>query len=270
MACDYVDNLGGVAVSTGYDYTTLPPPPAEVGEELARLEEVSAGYDGRTVVSHVDLTVRSDSFVAVVGPNGGGKTTLVRLLLRQLHPTHGRVWLKPGLRIGYMPQMASFDMDFPIVVRDVVRMGRKGSCWPTRDRTVEAEVDRLIEFANLGAVADRRIGQLSGGQRQRVLLCRALMGSPEMLVMDEPVTYMDRNSETTLYRLLPELQKRMAIVLVSHDVGTVAGMAKSIACVNGSLRYHPTATITPEVMNVYGCHVEVVGHGSAMGRAPRQ
>ena len=257
-------------MSQGYDYTTLPPPPAEVGEPLVRLDDVSAGYDGRTVISHVSLTVRSDSFVAVVGPNGGGKTTLVRLLLRQLQPTHGSVWCKAGLRIGYMPQMASFDMDFPIVVRDVVRMGSKSGGWLRRDKAVESEVDRLIEFANLGAVADRRIGQLSGGQRQRVLLCRALMGSPELLVMDEPVTYMDRNSETTLYRLLPELQRRMAIVLVSHDVGTVAGMAKSIACVNGGLRYHPSSTITPEVMNVYGCHVEVVGHGVVESRGMKR
>ncbi len=206
---------------------------------LIELTDVSAGYEGRNIVSGITMSIAENRFVALVGPNGGGKTTIVRTLLGQLRPTHGHIERREGLRIGYMPQVLTIDLDFPINVREVIGMGYMAGGLFERfgsQKKRNEKIDELIEFARLGAVADQRIGQLSGGQRQRVILCRALMMNPELLVLDEPVTYMDRNSETTLYRLLPQLTSRMAIVIVSHDTENIVDMANSIIHVDGTIR----------------------------------
>ena len=211
-------------------------------EVLIRLKDIRAGYEGRTVVDGVSLTVNRESFIGVIGPNGGGKTTIMRVLLGLLKPTAGEAWRKPGLKIGYMPQVVDIDKDFPITVRDVILMGRRPEWFERRPSGEDKRrAEELIAFARLEGVAGNKIGALSGGQRQRVMLCRALMQRPELLVLDEPVTYMDRQSETTLIKLLPELAREMAIVMVTHNVESVAGLATTIATVNGDLQVRATA-----------------------------
>ena len=128
-------------------------------------------------------------------------------------------------------------------------------------RAERARALELLRFAQLEQYKDKPLGSLSGGQRQRVFLCRAIMGNPQLLILDEPVTYMDKVAETNLYKLLPELSKQMAIVLVSHDIGTISSVVKTIACVNGTLHYHATNKISEEMLSVYECPIEILSHG---------
>ncbi len=232
-----------------------------VSASIITLSDVSAGYEGRTVVHDVTFDVKSDTFVALIGPNGGGKTTILRILLGQIKPYSGSVWRSENLRIGYLPQMNDVDLRYPITVADVVLSGQTTGNRLFPSKQDRLRVSELLEFASLKGAERRQIGELSGGQRQRVFLCRALMGEPNLLVLDEPVTYMDRQSETNLYKLLPELSKRMAIVLVSHDIGTISSVVKTIACVNGTLHHHQSNRITHEMLAVYECPVEIISHG---------
>ena len=201
---------------------------------LIKLSDVSAGYEGVTILSDVNITVRSSSFIALVGPNGGGKTTLVRLMLGQIDAMSGELFRRKNLRIGYLPQINDIDMEFPITVEDVIFSGV-----PCLFRHTEEErrrADELIRFAGLEELRSRQIGRLSGGQRQRAFLCRALMNNPQLLMLDEPSTYMDRDASTGLYALLDKLKNEMAIVLVSHDIDSTSHRARTIYRVERNVR----------------------------------
>lgn len=230
-------------------------------DALISLQHVCAGYEGRTIVSDVSIDIRNNDFVAFIGPNGGGKTTIIRVMLGLIKPDSGEVNRINGLKIGYLPQSNDIDLSFPISVIDVIMSGQLDGNRLFPPKNVRQKAEELLEFAQLSELRNRPIGELSGGQRQRVFLCRALMGDPQMLILDEPVTYMDKVSETNLYRLLPQLAKQMAIVLVSHDIGTVAPFVKTIACINRTLHYHATNKISDEILRVYDCPVEIVSHG---------
>ncbi len=231
-------------------------------DKLISLNNVCAGYDGKTIVSNVNLSIYSNDIIAFIGPNGGGKTTILRVILGIIKPQSGNVERRENLKIGYLPQVNNIDLSFPISVIDVVLSGQTSGnrLFPsrhTRQRAVE-----LLKFAQLEHLKDKPIGELSGGQRQRAFLCRAIMGQPDMLILDEPVTYMDKVAETNLYRLIPELSKQMAIVLVSHDIGTISSYVKTIACINKTLHYHPTNIISDDMLRIYECPIEIITHGT--------
>lgn len=235
----------------------------EVKPLLISLRNVSAGYEGKTVLRNVNFDISRDTFVALIGPNGGGKTTVLRLLLGQIEPTEGEVYRLTTLRFGYLPQINDIDMRFPISVEDVVLSGQRHGNRLFPSKATRHKVRDLLSFAQLSDLASRPIGELSGGQRQRVFLCRALMDDPDVLILDEPVTYMDKAAETNLYKLLPRLRQKMAVVLVSHDIGTVSSLVDTIACVgNGTLHHHLTNRISEDMLSVYECPVEIVTHGS--------
>lgn len=194
-------------------------------DALLTFHDVAAGYDGRAVVNHISLEVDRSTLLALEGANGSGKTTILKVMLGLLPPLHGHVIRHPGLKVGYMPQAVSADLDFPIVVRDVVLMGQARGHHLFTSRQARERAAELMSFAHLEAVADSPIGQISGGQRQRAMLCRALISQPDLLILDEPVTYLDRDSEATLYDLLPRLKGQMGVVLVSHDRDAAAQVA---------------------------------------------
>lgn len=233
-------------------------------EILISLKDVSAGYDGVNILKHIDFEVRANDFIGVIGPNGGGKTTLAKLLLKRIAPTSGSVTYSPALkRIGYLPQADATDKAFPITVKEVVKSGlqSKKGIFGRYNRQDDKLVAQIMKRCGIAHLAAKTIGELSGGQRQRALLCRALVSSPQLLILDEPNTYVDNKFESELYELLKELNKEMAIVIVSHDLGTITSYVKSIACVNGCLHYHNSNTISQEDLDRYECPILLVTHG---------
>jgi zinc transport system ATP-binding protein len=238
-------------------------------KEVIQLDNVSYSYDGFPVLENVSLRVVERDFLSIVGPNAGGKTTLLRLMLGLLKPTQGTVSVfgdapeRVRSRIGYMPQHTSLDPLFPVTVMDVVLMGRLGNgkrlgFYKKDDREAAAETLDKLEVCD---VRDRHFSDLSGGQRQRVLIARALVSNPELLLLDEPTSNIDVAIETELFEVLHGLNEEMTIVLVTHDLGFVSQYVKNVACVNRRVVVHNTSEITGEIIHeIYGTDVRMVRH----------
>ena len=235
---------------------------------LVTLRDVGVAYDGYEALQHVDLEIAKNDFLGVIGPNGGGKTTLVKAILGTV-PHTGEVRLAPELfrdkerLIGYMPQLSDFDRTFPISVLEVVLSGLQGhkgifSRYTKADR---AKALGLLETAGVADTARNPIGEVSGGQMQRALPCRAVISDPKLLILDEPANFVDNKFENELYRTLHELNRRMAIVMVSHDIGTISSVVKEIVCVNRRVHRHRSNIITEEQLRNYDCPIQLVSHG---------
>jgi zinc transport system ATP-binding protein len=233
------------------------------------IERVSFSYDGLPVLDDVSFTVPRQDFTSLVGPNGGGKTTLIKLMLGLLQPQQGVVRIfgerpeRVRHRIGYVPQYFNFDALFPIRVQDVVLMGElHESRWlgPYRRREREAASDALREV-DLVALRDRPFFALSGGQRQRVLVARALVSRPELLLLDEPTANLDVRSENEVYDLIRALSRRLTVVLATHDIGFVSAAVKSVVCVKNTVVVHPTSELTGELIReIFGGDMRLVRH----------
>lgn len=235
--------------------------------ELFKIESVDAGYEGKIVLRDVNLTVDNDDFIGIIGPNGGGKTTLLRVILGLIKPFSGRVNFAPGMlkmnQIGYLPQVAQGDTQFPVTVEDVVLSGlmlNKNSTG-RMSREDKQTASMVMDELGLTPLSRQPLNELSGGQLQRVYLARAVAGSPRLLLLDEPATFVDSSFEADFYEKLKLLNNRMAIMMVSHDVGTISAWVKSFACINGGLNYHPHSRITEEDLRAYGCPIQLVTHG---------
>ena len=237
---------------------------------LIQITELSASYDNKTVLSHINLTVYEQDFLGVIGPNGGGKTTLVKSILGLHRPDKGQIRFfregkeTPEINMGYLPQYNSIDKKFPISVYEVVLSGlsKQKSLFKRYSKEQHEQVREIIVRMGLEGCENRAIGQLSGGQLQRAMLGRALVSNPEVIILDEPNTYIDKRFEAKLYELLEEINRERAIILVSHDIGTVLQNVKTIACVNETLDYHPDTEVPAEWLEEhFGCPIELLGHG---------
>lgn len=240
---------------------------------LIQIKEIHAAYQKQAALTNVSLTIRELDFIGIIGPNGGGKTTLVKIILGLLKPSMGRIdYAIDRSAIGYLPQGTQVDGSFPITVREVVASGlEEGLRKQRRDHSGEARrINTALDQVGLNHLQSRSIGQLSGGEFQRTMLARAIISSPRLLVLDEPDTHVDNRFEMELYGLLRELNKQMAILLVSHDIGTISPYIKTIACVNRDLHYHSSNEISEEQLKVYNCPIEIITHGSVPHRVMRQ
>jgi zinc transport system ATP-binding protein len=217
-------------------------------------------YGSHAVLTGVDASVAAGEFVSVVGPNGGGKSTLLKLVLGLLRPARGEVRVfgqspaRARRRVGYMPQHAHVDPQFPVTVMDVTLMGRLGPrrrLGPFRadDLAIARRSLAETEAADLG---DRRFSDLSGGQRQRVLIARALACEPELLLLDEPTASLDPGVQDDLFELLHRLNERMTVVLVSHDVGVVSRHVDKVLCVSGGVEEHDASVLSGALADLYG------------------
>jgi zinc transport system ATP-binding protein len=238
-------------------------------EVVVEFRSVGFTYGDAPILNNVSLAVRSREFVSVVGPNGSGKTTLIKMILGLVKPTTGEVRVfgkaphQVRTRVGYMPQSARLDPKFPATVLDVVLMGRLGVGAPFGPYNAADRVAAraALERVELWEIRTRPLSELSGGQRQRVLIARALAGEPELLVLDEPTANLDTRAETKLYELLEELNRERTIIIVSHDMGFVSRVVKTVVCVKCDAEVHPTSELSSGVVhNVYGDDVRMIRH----------
>lgn len=237
---------------------------------IVKLEDVWAHFDGVPALEEVNLSIRQYDFLGIIGPNGGGKTTLLKVILGLLKPSRGKVTVfgrtpeKGREFVGYVPQYSLFDREFPVSVRDVVLTGRLGHArrfrrYTEEDKRLACDALNTVEMLDF---KDSQIGKLSGGQQQRVFIARALVTKPKLLLLDEPMASVDSPMQTELYELFENLRRRMAIVLVSHDISAVSIYVDKIACLNRRLFYHNSKEITAEDLEAtYQCPVEIIAHG---------
>lgn len=239
--------------------------------QVVKLEDVWVHYDGVPILEGVSLSVEQHDFLGIIGPNGGGKTTVLKVILGLIKPSRGNVSVlgktpeRSRKNIGYVPQYNLFDRDFPISVWDVVLMGRYGRAGLLRrySREDKRTAQRALQTVGMLDYKGRQIGKLSGGEQQRVFIARALVSEPRLLLLDEPTASVDPTMQTEFYELLDTLKQRMAIVLVSHDISAVSVYVDKIACLNRQLFYHGSKEIEPEVLEAtYKCPVQMIAHGT--------
>ncbi|WP_321429204.1 ABC transporter ATP-binding protein [uncultured Methanolobus sp.] len=239
-------------------------------ENVIDLKDIWVSYGGVTVLESVNLTVKDKDFLAIIGPNGGGKSTLLKVILGLIRPDKGSVNLLGGRPaktrkdVGYVPQYHSSNLDFPITVWDVVLMGRLSHKGPLQrytedDRNAATEALKTVGMLDL---KDRQIGELSGGQKQRVFIARSLVTKPKLLILDEPSTGIDSRMQKEFYELLNKLKSEIAIVMVTHDISAISVYVDKVGCLNRKFHYHDDKEISPHDLEVsYQCPVELIAHG---------
>ena len=237
---------------------------------VIEIKNVWVSYDTQTVLEDINLTVYETDFLGLIGPNGGGKTTLLKTLLGLLKPDRGSIRImgkdvdEGRCHIGYVPQQVDLDRQFPIRVWEVVQMGLLG-CRKPFSRLSQAEKDVIqdtLEQVDMANLSQRAIGDLSVGQRQRVYIARALTSNPQILLLDEPTASVDPQVATTIYELLRRINQTATIIMVSHDMNAVSSYVKSIGCLNRKLHYHGNKEVSEDALEaIYECPIDLIAHG---------
>jgi zinc transport system ATP-binding protein len=245
-------------------------------DNIIKIEDLNFSYNSQTVLRDVNLSVNQGDFIAMIGPNGGGKTTLLKLMLGLLNADSGSIQIfgQPAQdashRIGYVPQDVHINRNFPISALDVVLMGKlkPGRGWSRHSQQNRLAALNALEQVEMKKFRDHRIGELSGGQKQRVFVARALVTDPELLFLDEPTASIDTKGQNEFYSLLKELNATITIIVVSHDLMLISGYIRSVICVNQRLHYHGHAELTGEMIEMMydctadeTCPVELIAHG---------
>ena len=246
---------------------------------LLELKDIWVSINGTSVLEGINLSMERGDFLGVIGPNGGGKTTLLKVILGLITPLRGEVLVfgkhpdEVRKMIGYVPQHTLFDIDFPVSVWDVVLMGRFGKTglFKRYNDTDKKTASSALETVGMLTHKDNKIGELSGGEIQRVFIARALVTEPELLLLDEPTASVDQAMQTEFYEILEDLKQRMAIILVSHDIGAVSVYVNQIACLNRQLFYHGSTEIDADILEAtYKCPVQMITHGTVPHRVLKE
>ena len=248
------------------------------------IKDLAVILNGKEIIYDINLTLEEGKFLGIVGPNGGGKTTLLKVILNLQRETSGRVSVlgrspkeavKEGL-FGYLPQHINVDPDFPATARDVVLMGLYGKAgiFRTVSRAQREKAEDVLSTMGMKGYEDHVFGSLSGGQQQRVSIARAIISEPKILILDEPSTGIDAVGQEDFYHLLKGLQKKynLSIIMVSHDVGVITSYVDEIACLNKTLHYqgNPLGALDDEVLNkLYGKSMEIIMHGHLCEKCER-
>jgi zinc transport system ATP-binding protein len=248
-------------------------------KEVVKFEGVWAYYNHHPALQDINLAIHDRDFLGIIGPNGGGKTTLLKIILGLIKPRRGTVTVlgkdpyESRSQIGYVPQKSYFDKNFPIDVWQVTLMGlySRTGLFRRYSREDKEKAEEALERVSMLGYKNRQIGELSGGQQKRVFIARALSSSPKLLLLDEPMESVDPKVQGELYSLLKEFQKEMAIVLVSHDVTAVSIYVDEIACLNQTLVYHGPKEISQEVLEgTYQCPIHLIAHGTIPHRVLKE
>ncbi len=241
--------------------------------KIVEVKRLNASYNNNNVLENIDLTIHENDFLGIIGPNGGGKTTLIRCILGLKEVDSGEIsFYKNGVKvdhiiIGYLPQYTLIDKKFPISVMDVVLSGLscKKKAFQQYTSSDKASASKVIERMGLTGLEHRSIGELSGGQLQRAILGRSLIAEPDMLILDEPNTYIDKKFEAELYSLLKEIQQECAVVLISHDIVTTIQQSNCLACINRTLDYKATTKVSAQWLEEkFQCPISLLGFGSVI------
>lgn len=237
---------------------------------VIELSHVTFRFNRHPVLDDISLDIHEGEFHAIIGPNGGGKTTLLKIMLGLLEPHAGSVRILGGSvlenrrYLGYVPQFRTFDFHYPISVREMVLSGRLGHTEKKLNYGPQdyAAADESLATMGITDIADREIADISGGQRQRAIIARALVGRPRVLLLDEPTVYVDTPTATHFYDIIEDLRKEMTIVLVTHDVGALSPDITTVSCLNRRIFTHDAREITDEMIGaVYPCPVDLIAHG---------
>ena len=239
-----------------------------MGLNVVEIENVSLTFNKQPVLEKINLSIAKNDFLAIIGPNGGGKSTLLKVILGLIKFNEGNVTVfgnqpgNPSNPIGYLPQNVTFDPDFPINVFETVLSGRYHGILKNYSDKDKEMVSKTLEEVGMIKMQDRQMSRLSGGQKQRVFIARAIVRDPKLLLLDEPMASIDPEMQNSFYNLLTKLRERMAIVLVSHDVGAVSTHVDNIACLNKRLYYHgPVEDSAEGLEEVYHCPIDLISHG---------
>lgn len=234
-----------------------------------KIESLSVEIDNFLILDNINLIVENKDFLGIIGPNGGGKTTLLKTLLGFIKPNKGKIYFfgetseKSSVKIGYVPQHLTFDRNFPITVLNMTLSGRLGKNKILK-RLNKNDIETTLHYIDLVGLSQKKdelIGSLSGGEKQRAAIARALTSEPQILLLDEPTSSIDIKTGENFFDLLTQLNKKITIILVSHDIGAVSKSVKKIACLNKRLYFSDTNKITRETLeSVYNCPIEVIVH----------
>lgn len=223
-----------------------------MNQDIVRLERVNVAFNDRQIVQDVSFNLHTDCITTLIGPNGAGKTTLVKTVLGLIKVDSGKVWRKPGLVIGYVPQKLHIDSTFPLTVRRFLKISRD---------TSDAAIDNAVQSVQVGYLLDSSIHGLSGGEMQRVLIARALLRDPQLLVLDEPVQGVDINGQIELYQLISDIRKarKCSVLMISHDLHLVMSATDHVICMN----HHICCSGHPEKITSDPSYIDLFGAASA-------
>lgn len=238
---------------------------------IVDIKNLNVHYDSVFALSDINLAISKNEFLGIIGPNGGGKSTLLKTILGLINPSSGKVTilgktpLEASKSLSFVPQFSKFDKKFPISVKEVVSMG----CLTNKIKlfhhyTVgdKKNITSILKLLDIYHLKDRQIGELSGGQLQRVLIARALTTNPKLLLLDEPTSSLDSKSKSQIFNLLKELNKKMTIIMVTHDMSAISSYVTSIACLNKHLYYHGKAELNEDIVQrTFGCPIDLIAHG---------
>jgi len=233
--------------------------------KLITIKNLTVKYNDYTAIENVNFSIEKNKFITIIGPNGGGKTTLIKAILGFIKPFKGEIVKSSQLKIGYVPQKNSFEEEFPISVSRVILSGDLENKMKLLHRFKPKSWNRLedtLKRLDIIDLKDQQINELSGGQLQKVLLGRAIISNPNLLILDEPFSNIDTNSTNKYFQLLKKLSKDMSILIISHDIGIITSFTDDVICMNKTAHYHEGSHLTnQQLQETYSCPVEMIGHG---------